>query len=162
MSEKIAGLRSLCEEYACPCHFEMKTLKPERDKLRARCEELAKANVDVGALHLADEQSVRNLRVEVKKLEATIDLMLEAGEESLAAIEASTKALNEATVMKEKLSKSRCQVRDIREECAKIAEEYDGSHPDQGTFDGTGEQACDSGFEIAALIRKSSKGGSDE
>ncbi len=37
------GLRSLCEEYACPCHFEMKELKPERDKLCAEVENLEKS-----------------------------------------------------------------------------------------------------------------------
>lgn len=50
------GLKSLCEEYACSCHFEMKTLKPERDKLLT---ELARLQQESLRLKMAVEQQMK-------------------------------------------------------------------------------------------------------
>ena len=40
MSDEIDGLKCLCEEYACPCHFEMKTMKPKVESLELQVDAL--------------------------------------------------------------------------------------------------------------------------
>ena len=51
---------------------ELDLVTAERDALKARCEELAERIVDADALHLADEQGIRNLEARIAELEAQV------------------------------------------------------------------------------------------
>ncbi len=64
----IDGLKCLCEEYACPCHFEMKKLKPERDRLLAEVEKLKKAIFQTGEKFCEMRAERDDLKLQVRDL----------------------------------------------------------------------------------------------